>query len=242
MLAFNDCTREEKLFLILISTALFIGPAPWAGEPVVLTFPLDIELDELDDAPFRRGMFSRKRKVELEPGTHKLVAHYYHIEDLDGNEHQTYRSPRVTLSFVARAGMTYRIGYAPPAQDKLETGGRGAVSMWIETESGERVKEPVAEPVTTRAVDVAPVVAPEPTAQEQRPATANLERKPAGVPEAMVHRPVAKPSVPGVAPADAAKPVVVKDQKLADEMLRFWWDKASPAQRQAFKKWVQSQP
>lgn len=227
------------MFKILMLMALCIGPTLLAEEPAVMTFPLDIELDELDGASFRSKFFSRKRHIELEPGAHELVVHYYHLEDLDGNEHQTYRSPRITLRFVAQAGKAYRVGFTPPTQDQLETGGRGEVPMWIETESGQRVKEH--QPVVAAVVDGARAVAPK-AEPEKEPVLTRPEPRPDPALEPVVHHAAPVADTPVVVPRDGRQATVAKDQQLAGEMLRFWWEKASPAQREDFKKWLKSRP
>lgn len=180
-------------------------------------------------------------EVQFLPGPHVIVARYCAIWNIGpgDSDHDTIKSEYLTLRFKAEAGHVYRVAYP-----KLMDVDRARVfakkpDLWIEdTQTGTRLEQ-LAESAFPQAVSAKAATAATPAPAEPAKPT-----PPAVTPAQPVApaTPVAV-SVPTPSPTPPASTVSAGSDEVSTlQWLKFGWQKATPAERTAFREWIQKNP
>ncbi len=234
---------SPSLTLRLLASVLSAGlllPAQAAE----LRVPEAFDVLQINGREFSLSL-QREKKIPLQAGINEVTLEYDQIFDRPGSEsHDRFVSAPITLRFVSDGTQDLRVQARVPERHEDAAAFARAPQLQLQTLSGTPVSllaaVPVAAPapsgstVTTPTL-IAPAMA-NPIATTQNPAVP-VEAVPA---EAI---PVKAVTVTGTTLAPASAQVNIAPIAAPDalQMLNFWWQQATPAQRQAFLQQLQRQ-
>ncbi|WP_105258247.1 DUF2057 domain-containing protein [Pseudoalteromonas sp. T1lg88] len=204
--------------------ALLLMPSAYAE---TVSFASEIIPLQVNDKTISHSIFNTVDELELAPGSYRLKLKYSDLYESGFDDHEVIESEPFWVTLAVEAGQDYEVTFdraATVAGAKLF-----AQSPIVRLRAeGRQLEVPM--PKATAPSVVAPsTIAPSTAA----PALTAPTLMPANIAPAPA---VSTKSAPAVAPVPQAGGNVS-----AAAMLEFWWQQATPAQRQAFLQKVQSQ-
>ncbi|MEM0515616.1 DUF2057 family protein [Pseudoalteromonas sp. YIC-827] len=196
--------------------ALLLTPSAYAE---TVSFASEIIPLQVGDKTISHSIFNTVDELELAPGSYRLKLKYSDLYESGFDDHEVIESEPFWVTLEVAAGRDYKVTFdraATAAGAKLF-----AQSPVVRLRAeGQQLEVPMPKSAAPSLAAPAPVLA----APSLVPA--NIAPAPA----------VSTKSAPAVAPAPQSGGNVS-----AAAMLDFWWQQATPAQRQAFLQKVQSQ-
>lgn len=191
--------------------------------PAVLTVPETIELISIDGKRTPLNLKQRYLKLALTPGQHRLELRYFNLWDVDADEHDIVKSRPVLLNVDVKSGRQYEFEALPafetPAQarDFVQNFAPKIITfkpaVMVVTQAGVADKQ--------KRADVQRAAATEVVSEAIAPGAPLYVSQPAGHTN----------QKPGSAVSESSLEVV---QRL--------WLELSPAERDAFQKWIGDGP
>ncbi|MBS3797109.1 DUF2057 domain-containing protein [Pseudoalteromonas sp. BDTF-M6] len=199
--------------------ALLLTPSAYAE---TVSFASEIIPLQVNDKTISHSIFNTVDELELAPGNYRLKLKYSDLYESGFDDHEVIESEPFWVTLEVAAGQDYEVIF-----DRADT--VAAAKLYAQSPivrlraEGQQLEVPM--PKAAAPSVVAPSVA--------APALAAPTLIPANIAPAPA---VSTKSASAVAPASQAGGNVS-----AAAMLEFWWQQATPAQRQAFLQKVQSQ-
>ena len=150
------------------------NPRPAAEVATVAITPeIDVlRIEGRAESGLRTYLPGHPERIELLPGTNTIEVRYSSIFRTGHDDHETFYSRPVTLTFEARPGGRYRVAHDPVPEDPVAARAPRDVDLWLEETRGGTPVAAVPRPVQP--------VPPSPAPQTARPAAAPTPEDGAG--------------------------------------------------------------
>lgn len=191
----------------------------------------------IDNEDMGMSFIGQKQQYDIKAGQHTLLVEYSDIFDVDADNHEKIVSRPAKITFIAEAGKRYQVQHTP--QNRLnhakvfaekpdfwvvELPAQTRVPATVELSrprhflAGLKFENTPTYEFASDAVPAAPAVIPAPVPPAPAPVAASV-------------------AAVAATPAAAASPATATDMSHL-KMLQYSWQNASPAEREAFLKWV----
>ncbi len=200
----------------------YAGPARPTSELALVQIPYGINLIAVDDISYEHAEAGDAGlQVYLTPGRHRLLVNYSEVFG-DLSAAVAYTSDTFVFDIETRAGERYRLVHNGPEEPAAVEGPEGDIIIELVDARGQRHAAVRRIPVGILGqLGLTPPVA-----------TAPAPAAPA---------PAAPPASAAVTPPPAAGVAPPSSQQVL-EALRNWWQRATPAERAEFRKWIVDHP
>jgi|GEM_PF-6335399 len=195
--------------------ALDTTSAGATDEAATLFVPYQFQVAAIDDTVVRDSFAAfdgRDQTLDIAPGRHTLKLRYFDLIEDDGDRTDDYArvlSEPITVAFEARANRRYAVVGARPDTPEAGTAFAAGPELSIQARA---TGEPVNDPITVAKPDVDTIRRGNTVFAPIGPATA---------------------STPEAAPA----PTPAGASPQSYDMLKYWWNNASQADRRRFAQW-----